>query len=358
LAHDVFISYSDSDREIAEALAETLKVEGVSATLGPAASARGKAREEAVDEEIDASGALLLVFSWNALGSRRLLREVERAVDGGTPVVSFHADKTPFDPELEYYVAPAHRVAASGASAERSTNRVVEMVKRLIPGGEAAEGKGSTGFDTGVYGRPDTGELSKFKRRLRREGDEPLVDVLPPVQALGRRRWPRAVAIMLGALFVLYVLGAQFGYYAVGVMAACVGAAYLLVGLVPDRRRSPMFTAIVLTFGHLLWFASGLLILALAGGVEALMSNPLGLPLDAAIFSVFFVWLIVRPGVVSGVANIALSLFFMYGGLASVSGDWATQDLVSGVVLHAILYVATIIALLYGIVKMWGRRRI
>lgn len=357
MAHDVFISYSDSDREIAETLAEALKVEGVSATLGPAASARGKARDEAVDEEIDASGALLVVFSWNALGSERLKREVEYAAEAGTPVVSFHADKTPFDPGLEYYVAPAHRVAASGASAERSTARLVETVKRLLPGGEAAEGKGSTGFDTGVYGRPDTGELSKFKRRLRREGDEGLGDVLPPVQALGRRRWPRAVAITLGALFVLYVLGAQFGYYTVGVMTACVAAAYLLVGLVPDRRRSPMFPAIVLTFGHLLWFASGLLILALAGGVEALMSNPLGLPLDAAIFSVFFVWLIVRPGVVSGIANIALSLFFMYGGLASVSGDWAAQDLVSGVVLHAILYIVTIIALLYGVVKMWGRRR-
>jgi len=356
LAHDVFISYSDSDREIAEALAEALKVEGVSATLGPD-GVRGKAREEAAGREIDASGTLLLVFSWNALGSERLRREVERAAEAGTPVVSFHADKTPLDPELEYYVAPGHRIASSTASAERSVARLVETVKRLVPGGESAEGSGSTGFDTGVFGRPDTGELSEFKRRLRREGEQGLGDVLPPVQALGRRRWPRIAALALAGLFVLYLLGAKFGYYTVGVMTACVAGAYLLVGLVPDRRRSPMFPALVLTFGHLLWFASGLLILVLAGGAEAVLSNPLGLPLDAAIFSVFFVWLIARPGVVSGIANIALSLFFMYGGLASVSGEWAAEDLVSGVVLHAILYVATIIALAYGIVKLWGRRR-
>lgn len=356
MAYDVFISYSDSDREIAEALAEALKVEGVSATLGPD-GARGKAREEAAGREIDASRTLLLVFSWNARGAERLRREVERAAEAGTPVVSFHADKTPLDPGLEYYVAPAHRIASSPASAERSAARLVETVKRLIPGGEAVEGKGSTGYDTGVYGVPDTGELSEFKRRMRREGGAQPTDAPATVYTPRRRRsWTSVVIAALAILFVLYALGAQFGFYTVGVMTACVAGAYLLVGLAPDRRRSPMFPALVLTFGHLLWFASGLLILVLAGGVEAVLSNPLGLPLDAAIFSVFFVWLIARPGVVSGIANIALSLFFMYGGLASVSGEWAAEDLVSGVALHAILYVATIIALAYGVAKLWKPR--
>ena len=154
MSHDVFISFSDSDREIAEALAEALKIEGLSATLGPA-GARGKAGEKAVDEEIDASGALLLIFSWNARGSRRLLREVERAVDEGTPVISFHADKTPFDPELEYYIAPSHRISSPGASADLAAERLVETVRRLVPHGETAAGGGSTAVDAGVFGRPD-----------------------------------------------------------------------------------------------------------------------------------------------------------------------------------------------------------
>lgn len=356
MSHDVFISYSDSDRGIAEALAEALKVEGVSAMLGPD-GARGKAREEAAAREIEASGVLLLVFTWNARGSERLRREVESAAEAGTLVVSFHADKTPFDPELEYYVPPAHRVAASVASVEGSTARLVELVKRLVTHGEAAEGGGSSIADTGVFGRPDTGDLREFKRSLRKEGEGPRTEAKRPAHTPPRRRpWTKIVISALAALFILYALGEQFGYYSVGVMAACVGVAALLIVLVKSRRRSPMFAALALTGGHLLWFLAGLAAVALTVGAEGILSDPFGLLLNAAIFAVFFLWLLVRPGVISGVANAALSALFIYQGLISISGEWAPPEVVSAVTLHALLYAATIIALVYGMVKVWWAR--
>ncbi|MCC6712999.1 MAG: TIR domain-containing protein [Candidatus Dadabacteria bacterium] len=355
MQHDVFISFSDSDSEIAEALAEALKIEGLSATLGPA-GVRGKAGERAVDEEIDASGALLLVFSWNARGSRRLLREVERAVDEGTPVVSFHADKTPFDPELEYYIAPSHRISAQGASAVHAAERLVETVKRLVPRGETAAGRGSTAVDAGVFGRPDTGELHEFKKRLRREGGEAHPDVKRPAYAPPRKRpWTKIAISALAVLFILYALGEQFGYYSVGVMAGCVLAAGLLIGLARSRRRSPMFPALALTGGHLLWFAAGLVVLVLgtAGGEPAGLD---GIMLDAGIFAVFFLGLLLWPGVVSGAANVALSVLFIYLGLKSIAGDWTPPEVASAVTLHALLYAGTIIALVYGMVKVWWAR--
>ncbi len=355
MSHDVFISFSDSDREIAEALAEALKIEGLSATLGPA-GARGKAGEKAVDEEIDASGALLLIFSWNAKGSRRLLREVERAADEGTPVVSFHADKTPLDPELEYYIAPSHRISSPGASAELAAERLVETVRRLVPHGETAAGEGSTAVDAGVFRRPDTGELHKFKRRLQREGEEPWPEVKRPEYTPPRKSpWTKIVISALATLFIFYALGEQFGYYSVGVMAACIMLASLLVGLVRSRRRSPMFPALALTGGHLLWFAAGLgvLVLGTAGGMPAGLD---GILLDAGIFAVFFLGLFIWPGVVSGVANVGLSALFIYWGLKSIAGDWASPEVVNAVTLHALLYAATIIALGYGMVKVWWER--
>ena len=356
MSHDVFISFSDSDREIAEAVAEALEIEGLSATLGPA-GARGKAGERAVDEAIGASGALLLIFSWNALGSRRLLREVERAVNDGTPVVSFHADKTPLDAELEYYIVPSHRISAPGASADLAAERLVETVRRLVPRGETAAGGGSTAADAGGFGRPDTGELHEFKKRLEREGEEPRPEVKRPAYTPPQKSpWTKIVISAVVLLFILYALGEQFGYYSVGVMAACVVAAGILIGLVKSRRRSPMFPALALTGGHLLWFLAGLAAVALTVGAEGILSDPFGLPLNAAVFAVFFLWLLVRPGVVSGMANIALSALFVYQGLISISGDWAPPEVVSAVALHALLYAATIIALVYGMVKVWWER--
>jgi len=139
-------------------------------------------------------------------------------------------------------------------------------------------------------------------------------------------------------------------------MAACIMPASILIGLVKSRRRSPMFPALALTGGHLLWFLAGLAAVALTVGAEGILSDPFGLPLNAAVFAVFFLWLLVRPGVVSGMANIALSALFVYQGLISISGDWASPEVVNAVTLHAVLYAATIIALGYGMVKVWWER--
>ena len=89
MAHDVFISYSLKDKQIADAACVVLETNGIRCWIAPRDIVPGRDWGGSIMEAIRGSGAMVLIFSANANTSAQIKREVERAINKGLPVISF-----------------------------------------------------------------------------------------------------------------------------------------------------------------------------------------------------------------------------------------------------------------------------
>ncbi|MGD0795870.1 MAG: toll/interleukin-1 receptor domain-containing protein, partial [Dehalococcoidales bacterium] len=96
MAHDVFISYSSQDKAVADAVCATLEGRKIRCWIAPRDVLAGQPYAESILNGINKSRVFVLVFSSDSNLSQQVLREVERAVSKGIPILPFRiADVTP-----------------------------------------------------------------------------------------------------------------------------------------------------------------------------------------------------------------------------------------------------------------------
>ncbi|MBN1434594.1 SUMF1/EgtB/PvdO family nonheme iron enzyme [Candidatus Fermentibacterales bacterium] len=101
----VFIAHSSEDQSIASRILEVLEAEGVRCWIAPRDIPLGTQWAEAILDAIEASSALLLVFSAGSNDSPQVLREVERAVSKRVPIFPVKIDQTEPCRAMEYYLS-------------------------------------------------------------------------------------------------------------------------------------------------------------------------------------------------------------------------------------------------------------
>ncbi len=101
MAHDVFISHSAKDKPVADAVCATLENGGVRCWIAPRDIVPGTQWGEAIIDAISSSQVMVLVFSSNANESQQIIREVERAVSKGIPVIPFRVEDVDPNKSLE-----------------------------------------------------------------------------------------------------------------------------------------------------------------------------------------------------------------------------------------------------------------
>lgn len=132
MAHDVFISHSAKDKTIADAVCATLERKGIRCWIAPRDIVPGKQWGEAIIDAIGASRVMVLLFSSNANESQQIVREVERAVNKGIPVVPFRVEDVDPNKSLEYYISAPHWLDALTPPLESHVEKLANTIRLLL----------------------------------------------------------------------------------------------------------------------------------------------------------------------------------------------------------------------------------
>jgi hypothetical protein len=132
MAHDVFISYSSSNKPVADAVCAGLEAEGIRCWIAPRDVLPGQNYGESIVHAIAACKVVVLVFSAATNVSQAVIREAERAMHNGKPIIPFRIEDVPMSPGLEFFLASCHWLDAMSPPLDRHIGQLALSVKRLM----------------------------------------------------------------------------------------------------------------------------------------------------------------------------------------------------------------------------------
>lgn len=136
MGHDVFISYSRSDKPTADAVCATLEHEGIRCWIAPRDVLPGMEWGEAIVNGIHDSQVMVVVLSACANESRHICREVERAVAKGITIVPFRIEDIAPSSSLEYFIGSVHWLDALTPPLENHLKELANKVRLLLAKGD------------------------------------------------------------------------------------------------------------------------------------------------------------------------------------------------------------------------------
>ena len=137
MAHDLFVSYSQPDRQAAFALVQRLEARGISVWIAPRDVSPAADWAAEIIDAITSARLMLLVFSASSNDSGQVRREVERAVHKQLPILPFRLENIPPSKSLEYFLSTQHWMDAFPSPLEPHIDRLCEYL-------DSALGKGAT----------------------------------------------------------------------------------------------------------------------------------------------------------------------------------------------------------------------
>lgn len=106
--YDAFLSYSTPDKPTADAICATLERNRIRCWIAPRDILPGKNYAEAIIDGINSCRLLVVVLSSASNGSPQVLREVERAVNRGIPIIPFRIEDVTPTKSMEYFLSAPH----------------------------------------------------------------------------------------------------------------------------------------------------------------------------------------------------------------------------------------------------------
>ena len=132
VAHDVFISYAEPDKAVADSVCAELEARHIRCWMAPRDIPPGRRYAEAITEALHASRVFVLVFSAAASDSVHVEREVDRAVTARMAVLPLRVeDVTPSD-SMDYYLAGQQWLDAFTPPIEEHLARLGSAVEALL----------------------------------------------------------------------------------------------------------------------------------------------------------------------------------------------------------------------------------
>jgi|WetSurSiteA1Bulk_404760.scaffolds.fasta_scaffold12685_2 TolB-like protein/Tfp pilus assembly protein PilF len=143
MAHDVFISYSNKDKNVAEAVCLILENNGIRCWIAPRDITPGLPFAEAIIDGIENSRVFVLIYSSNSNNSAQVIKEVDRAVHNRLAIIPLRLEDVPMTKQLEYYISDVHWMDALTQPLENHIEKLCRIVKILLtmdsPGNENVE---------------------------------------------------------------------------------------------------------------------------------------------------------------------------------------------------------------------------
>jgi len=139
MAHGVFVSYSEPDRECALELVSRLEANSISVWVAPRDVAPSADWASEIIDAISAARLMVLVFSAHSNASPQVRREVERAIHKQVPVLPFRIENVLPSKSLEYFLSTQHWLDAFSLPREPHYARLCAHVQQLLRSSAAAK---------------------------------------------------------------------------------------------------------------------------------------------------------------------------------------------------------------------------
>ncbi|WP_052573153.1 toll/interleukin-1 receptor domain-containing protein [Haloferula sp. BvORR071] len=132
MAHDVFISYSSKNKQVADAICSALEQRKMRCWIAPRDVPPGGNYGEAIVHAIAGCQVVVLVYSAAVNLSAAVMREAERAMHHAKPIIPFRLEDVPMQPGLEFFLASCHWLDAIHPPMEEHIQRLGDAVESLM----------------------------------------------------------------------------------------------------------------------------------------------------------------------------------------------------------------------------------
>lgn len=132
MAHDVFISHSNTDRTVANAVCAILEQAGIRCWMAPRDIVPGKSWAGEIVRAISETKVMVLIFTGEANRSPQILREVERAVGHRVVILPFKVEDVVPAEDLEYFISSQHWLDAVTPPMEQHIDYLARTVRRVL----------------------------------------------------------------------------------------------------------------------------------------------------------------------------------------------------------------------------------
>jgi len=139
MAHDVFVSYSQQDKAVADAVVARLEQDGTRCWIAPRDIVPGTSWGDAIVDAIAASKVMILILSVDSSRSRQVIREVERAVSADVVVLPFRIENVDPTGAMAYFLGTEHWLDALTPPLERHIEQLSRSVTSLLTHAPAPE---------------------------------------------------------------------------------------------------------------------------------------------------------------------------------------------------------------------------
>jgi hypothetical protein len=132
MAHDLFVSYSQPDRDAAFALVQRLEARGISVWIAPRDISPAADWAAEIIDAISSARVMVLVFSGSSNESQQVRREVERAVHKQLPILPFRIEDVLPSKSLEYFLSAQHWMDAFPPPLEAHIERLCDYLDTAL----------------------------------------------------------------------------------------------------------------------------------------------------------------------------------------------------------------------------------
>lgn len=137
MTHDVFISYSNKDKIVADTVCAKLEEQKIRCWVAPRDIPAGQNFARSIINAIDTCKIFVLIWSVNTNASEHILNEINRAFDQGKPIIPFRIQDVQPTLEMQYYFGRTHWLDALTPPLESHINTLANIILANL--GEASQ---------------------------------------------------------------------------------------------------------------------------------------------------------------------------------------------------------------------------
>jgi TIR domain len=141
MSHDVFISHSAHNREVADDICAALEKTGIRCWVAPRDVRPGRSFPGEITRAIQQSKVMVMVFSSHSNNSEQVLREVQLATDSHLVIIRFRIEDVALTDDLRYFLSSPHWLDALTPPLSKHIERLQIAIKELLDQSVEVTGK-------------------------------------------------------------------------------------------------------------------------------------------------------------------------------------------------------------------------
>ena len=186
MEHDVFISYSSKNSEVAEYILNELQKASIKCWMAPNSLHGGDEYEEIIEQAIRECRALVLVYSQHAVNSRWVNSELTIAFSEYKHIIPFRIDETPLEGKMKVKLIQSHWIYAC-SDFRAKVGELIQSIQTTL--------NSASVYTENVVGKQSAKELNFVQRfefedaneLFHEKQNDEAIDLLLPLALMGNR---------------------------------------------------------------------------------------------------------------------------------------------------------------------------